>query len=201
MSQLTVKGVTCRICNRGLKKAGVHCQLCGLHCHTGCASLDSPRCDVMEPFGLPARRRDVFQSAKARIEDDTSITPPPQNKLSGWKRRTKSALMSHPSSSVDLFARRSSIDLRHPGTAYDLHRGSMDTNPSSVHSQGSMYSGASGSEGNGRRQSAIRFELGQEEQGVEKMLRDEAGGKGRPPSRLGKGHRRGMESKSDCVIM
>ena len=181
----------------------MHCQRCGLYCHTGCASRASFRCGVMEISAIPTRKEDVFQSfvAKTGLENDTLMTPLPSKLLSGWKRRTKSALMSHPSSSVDPFARRSSVDLRHPGTAFEVHRHSMDTNPSSGHSQGSTYSGASGSEGNRRRRSAIRFELGQQEPGMEKIWSDEAGRKERPASRLGKGHRRGMDSKSDCVMM
>jgi len=76
----------------------------------------------------------------------------------------------------------------------------MDTDPSSVKSRGSALSGSS-LEGESRRKSILRFELSEEVQEDNDAPAIEIMPAGRPLSRMGKGRKKGKESKSDCTIM
>lgn len=200
-----VLAIICRVCHGILKKTGVLCEDCGMLCHTACAAQASSRCDIDEQLALLAHQREFLSDTppsdavllKSSVDDDLPLVGLPVKILNGW-RRSKSALKLDRPSSVDLLGRRSTVEPCHSAPGYEYARRSMETNPSSVDSRGSMYSAGTDSDGDGRRRSAIRFGLCEE-------VQENGSGEGvnvRPPSRAGRGHhQRARVSKSECVIM
>lgn len=216
--------IACRICHTNVKKVGVLCQTCGLISHSACAAGSTTRCDAHEQYALYVRQQEYLQSAASSryVSPQPSLDNLESGKahnfpgklLQNIKRSSKAALRS--SSSVDLsgeIRRRKSSNHTQSGQARPIleARNLSSPTPASSHnsrqSRASMVSNSSVMTDDvmedGRRRSAIRFELKEEEEtGV--------GGKGmsfgveRAMSPVGRGYAQpsgsGRKDKSDCVL-
>ena len=198
------------------------CHACGLICHSACATKVAGRCDVSEQLALLTRQqeylaahpnhqgRSAASSCRQSFDGDeldfsSPFTNLPGKILHGLKRN-RSGLRS----STDLAgarSRRSSSNFHVAGgpETYGI-RPSLDvTRNSNSHSRASVFTDASITsdiDQDGRRRSAIRFELADEPPKVKDSDKidtavDVVSTNHRPKY---KGHKT-KDSKSDCAVM
>ncbi|KAK4686375.1 hypothetical protein P7C73_g3746, partial [Tremellales sp. Uapishka_1] len=191
------KAIICRVCHTGVKKVGVLCQNCGLLCHTGCANRAAPRCDIREQLSLFARQQEALEAAGGNDVD--RLTPPPVpiisgEILSGW-RRSKTSVSSDPPPSRDAsspfpdFRRRSSTS---------VHTSHLPMGRQSIHADRSIAS---------RGSAFSTSSVDVEEQRMGGFPSGDAAPKIKQHSVStveqvrAKGHQRGKDSKSECLVM